>query len=267
MNNYKSAIINNKVYSFLQNNKIDVSSSISGIKSDIENDIISKGLLFRIGRIDDIETLSAFQREIFHPHTATLESEYELYRIMKFGYALLIENTDKKIVGCYTTVHYQGSNNKTGYGIRVSISPGIAGHNFAAKLARYATILAYENGCVNFSALMSPENFRSASNVLNHIGYYCTRFHKSLPSFGARFEITLPLSPKILGNMEVDTEKIVSFIKAHTINKDFLLLEPTDIDRMSYTYSSTDFRIIAFLRKGIVDCKDYFFAIKLLNRA
>ena len=222
---------------------------IATLKSDIEKSISAKELLFRFANLDDIEKLSNFQKEIFHPHTATLESQYELFRIIKFGYALLIESLDNELLGFYTTIHY-GTTEKVGYGVRVGVSPKIAGHNFAAELAKYATILAYENKCKNFTALMSPTNFRSASNVLNHVGYYCEKFHRNLPSFGTRFEITLPLTLETFYNTEIDFEKVVTFIKENRIGKDFLLFQPDEIDKMETTYAETDFKIIAFLKKA-----------------
>lgn len=264
MGYFKTTLVSDKSYNFLQDKKPVDENLASSIKTGIERDISSQGLIFRIADISDIEKIFAFQKEIFHPHTATLESEYELYRIIKFGYALLIENEENKILGCYTTIHYL-SKDKEGYGIRVGVSPEIAGYNFAAKLARYATVLAFENGCKNFNVLMSPTNFRSASNVLNHVGYYCINFHRHLPSFGTRFEISLPLTFETLSDTEVNIDKVVNFVRTQVINKDYLLLEPHEIDRMESTYLSTEFKIIAFLKKGAVDNNDYFFAIKPQN--
>jgi hypothetical protein len=264
MSDLKTTLIRNKPYSFLEEPKATDINLASKIKTSIEEDITSEGLLFRLAELTDVEKISAFQKEIFHPHTETLENEYELFRIIKFGYALLIENVDKNILGCYTTINYSGLKG-VAYGIRVGISREIAGHNFAVKLAKYATVLAFEAGSKSFEALMSPTNFRSASNVLNHIGYYCKEFHRNLPSFGTRFEISLPLDLKNLDHTKVSIGKVVHFIKTQAINKDYLLFEPSEIDRIEKIYSSTDFKIIAFLRKGTIDDKDYFFAIRPLN--
>lgn len=246
MDNFKSTIIENKRYSFFRDEKDYAHKSIATVKSEIENDITSRELYFRTGTLADIKKISAFQREMFYPHTETLESEYELYRILKFGYALIIESSAKELLGCYTTVHYETCNDKVGFGVRVSVSSSISGQNLAARLANYAVALALESGCNCFKALMNPCNLRSASNVLNHVGYYCTNFYEDLPSFGARFEISLPLSPETLNNREIDIEKIIHFIKKHTVNEHYLLIEPENIDRIKHTYSFTDFRIIAF---------------------
>lgn len=258
---FKTTIINDNPYNFCMTKDYVAEYSISFIKSEIEQSISTKNLLFRLANLTDIEKVSNFQREIFHPHTATLENQYELFRIIKFGYALLIENEYNELLGFYTTIHYSTAE-KDGYGIRVGVSSKIAGHNFAAQLAKYATILAYENGCKNFRALMCPTNLRSASNVLNHVGYYCETFHRNLPSFGTRFEITLPLNHQTLYNTEIDFEKVKDFIKEAKINYDFLLFKPDEIDKMETAYSETNFKIIAFLKQGVIDNNDYFFAIK-----
>ena len=239
-------------------------SMVSTIKSEIE-DIINKNCLnLRLGKLNDIERISNFQKELFNPHNVTLETDYELFRIIKFGYALLIENIDGEILGCYTTIHY-GTKEKVGYGIKLGVSPKISGHNYAAHLAKYATILAYENGCTYFRALMSPTNIRSAANVLNHVGYYCEEFHRNIPSFGTRFEITLPLNQNTFFNTEINFDKVKEFINDSTIDKDFVLFSPHEIDKIETAYLQTKFKIIAYLKKGLIDNNDYFFAIELTS--
>ena len=260
MLHYKTTTIGNETYNFLKAEASSCKDIPGRIKKEIETTICSKGLSFRLANLEDIERISTFQKNVFHPHTATLETEYELYRIIKYGYGLLIEDDEKNIKGCYTTIHYSGKE-KEGYGIRVGISPEIAGHNFAAKLAKYATVLAFENGCKNFNALMSPTNFRSASNVLNYVGYHCSKFHRNLPSFGTRFEISLPLSLETLNDSEIDMEKVLNFINTREANNDYFLLQPGELDRMENIYATTDFKIIAFLKNGVLDEKDYFFAV------
>lgn len=260
----KATNIDNICYDFCTTKKYGDDTIIATLKSDIEKSISTKGLQLRFANLNDIEKLSNFQKEIFYPHTATLESQYELFRIIKFGYALLLENPDNELLGFYTTIHY-GTIDKIGYGIRVGISSRLAGHNLAAQLAKYATILAYENKCKSFTALMSPKNFRSASNVLNHVGYYCEKFHRNLPSFGTRFEIKLPLSLETFYNTEIDFNKVIQFIKKNSPDRDYMLFQPTEIDKMEIAYTETDFKIIAFLKTGLIDNNDYFFAIKPID--
>lgn len=264
MSYFKATTINNIRYDFCTTKNYADDTLIATLKSDIEKSISTKSLQLRFANLQDIEKLSNFQKEVFHPHTATLESQYELFRIIKFGYALLIESPDYELLGFYTTIHY-GTTDKVGYGVRVGVSSKLAGHNLAAQLAKYATILAYENKCKNFTALMSPTNFRSASNVLNHVGYHCEKFHRNLPSFGTRFEILLPLTLETFYNTEIDINKVLQYIKQTKIGKDYLLFQPTEIDKMETAYTETDFKIIAFLKKGLVDDSEYFFAIKPVN--
>lgn len=264
MRHFKATNINNIRYDFCTTKNYTDDSIIATLKLDIEKSISTRGLVLRFANLNDIEKLSNLQKEIFHPHTATLESQYELFRIIKFGYALLIESPANELLGFYTTIHY-GTADKVGYGVRVGISSKLAGHNLAAQLAKYATILAFENKCKSFTALMSPTNFRSASNVLNHVGYYCEKFYRNLPSFGTRFEIILPLSLETFYNTEIDFSKVIQFIKKTSLDKDYMLFQPTEIDKMETVYAETDFKIIAFLKAGLIDNNDYFFAIKPIN--
>ena len=258
----KTTLINGKRYSFTISKNYTDEELISTQKTNIENLISDNGLKFRFADISDIDKISNFQKEIFYPHTATLETDYELFRIIQFGYALLIENPENELLACYTTTHY-GTTHKDGYGIRVGVSPKINGQNYGAHLAKYATILAYENGCKNFRALCRPSNFGSASNVLNYVGYYGEKFHKNLPSFGARFEITLPLNSTAFKNRQIDITKVLQFMGEAKINQDYLLISPDEIDRMETVYEKSDFKIIAFLKEGLIDKNNYFFAVKL----
>lgn len=266
MNSLKSTIIGKTPISFLRPLKFEALSSINELKESIENSINSTGFRFRKATINDIENISAFQRKTFYPHAATLETDYELFRIIEFGFALLIETIDNEIVGCYTTMQYNYGSLKIGYGIRVSVSETISGGKIAVKLARYAMLLAFENDCVYFHALMSPSNFKSASNVLNHLGYTCTRYFENLPSFGSRFEIRLWLSLETLNNSEIDIDKIISFTKLNVSGTDYLLINAVEIDEILHTYKFTDFMIIAFLKKGLIDDNNYFFAIRINNQ-
>jgi hypothetical protein len=239
-------------------------NAIADLKGSILNTFKSNNLNFRYATIDDVEQVFDFQKRIFHPHTETLESKYELYRIIKFGFILLIENFSGEILGAYSTIHYNGEK-KIAYGIRVGVAIELAGNNYAALLAKYATILGFENGCEEFHALMSPGNFKSASNVLNHVGYYCSKFHVDLPAFGSRFEIVLPLTAENLTNSAICIDKVTSYIKEQQKGKDYLLIQSEDLNLMDSVYRETDFKIIGFIRQGIIDENNYFFAARLYN--
>lgn len=257
----KSTCIQGIRHDFCLKVEPNVPNFVAWAKKDIEKAFEVLSLKFRFATLSDIVKISDFQKKVFSPHTATLETAYELFRIIKFGYALLLESAEETIVGCYTTVHY-GDKERNAYGIRVGVSPLFAGHNVAVYLAKYATLLAFESGATVFRALMSPTNLRSASNVLNHIGYHCETYHRDLPAFGTRFEIALPLNLDSLRATEIDFDKVKSFVKEQEMGNDFLLLRPTDIQAMESVYKEGHFKIIAFLKKEALVDNDYFFAIK-----
>jgi hypothetical protein len=76
----------------------------------------------------------------------------------------------------------------------------------------------------------------------------------------------LPLSPETFCNTEIDLSKVVGFINETSPGKDYLLLQPTEIDKMEAVYKENEFKIIAFLKAGLIDKNDYFFAIKPIDR-
>jgi hypothetical protein len=213
---------------------------------NMDQRVASMGLRFCMAGYEDIEALDRFQRDCFPPETPTLETLYELYRIVMYGHALLGVTAEGEIAAAYTEITYNDPD-KTSWGVRVGVKPAYNGRNLGAMMATYTALVAMEKGAYIRRAFMSPENFGSVFNVLNHVGYLCDAFYRALPGFGIRFRIALPLTPAGLRNNRVDPARAAHFVATHEEGRDYLLLDPRDTDRLEYCYAHTGFRVAACL--------------------
>ncbi|HEX3475004.1 MAG TPA: hypothetical protein VHT91_08180 [Kofleriaceae bacterium] len=68
-------------------------------KRSIEQRVSALGLHLRLATQQDIEAIREFQARRF-PEGTLLEDPYVLFRIIRFGYAPLVESPDGRIVAC-----------------------------------------------------------------------------------------------------------------------------------------------------------------------
>jgi hypothetical protein len=260
----KQTILNNKVFEFCikQNFEMIDVIQIKSIKESVKESIESQGLILRLGEEKDVDSINSFQRKMF-PEVSTIEDQYTFYRIIKLGYALLIEDELGKIVGVHTSFHYDSSE-KVGFCVRSSIDKTRNGDKLGVYLTKYSSIIAYENECKNYHAIIDPKNIASISNSLNYSGYHVQDFKSNLVSVGLpRFEMTIPLEIESLVNTKIDFEKIKIFMEIGTLGLDYLIFYPDEIDRIENNYLNTDYKIIAFVKKDLINERSFYFAIKL----
>jgi hypothetical protein len=128
----------------------------------------------------------------------------------------------------------------------------MAGHNLGAELVNYSCLMGMERGSHIRRGLLSPTNFGSASNFLNHVGYLCESFNPDLPGFGPRFTVALPLTPGGVRNNRIDLHKVGVFINTREPEKDYLIVDCKNLEKITWMYDQTPFRSVAFL---IADAK------------
>ena len=233
---------------------------ITSYKKEINSKFQKLGLYLRKPQIEDIRIIEEFFKRIFPPDTITLEGPYVLYRIIMFGLSALLFNKNGNLVGC-NICHVYNDSQKTLYGIRVGVDKTVAKHNIAALLITYTSLMGMERGAKIRRALLSPTNYASASNLLNHVGYICETFYPDLPGFGPRFGMVLPLTPGGLKNNRIDYEKIKKFVNKGSNGQDYVIIECENIESIFKIYNNTSFRVVAFLKAGIVSKENYLLAL------
>src|SRR5690349_9025342 len=77
----------------------DVAQYVAGEKRAIERRVAELGYRLRLATVADIDAVQAFQRSRFAEGTL-LEDAYVLYRIIRFGCVVLIEDAKRRIVAC-----------------------------------------------------------------------------------------------------------------------------------------------------------------------
>jgi len=122
-------------------------------------------------------------------------------------------------------------------------------------LVNYTCLMGMERGSHIRRGLLNPTNFGSASNFLNYVGYLCESFNPDLPGFGPRFTVALPLTPGGVRNNRIDLDKVKVFVNTHEPEKDYLIADCTDLDKITWMYDRTPFKVVAFL-KGDANSKE-----------
>jgi hypothetical protein len=229
-----------ELFAFIRSGKREIEARVSGY-----------GLRLRLARPEDMDGILDLHRRCFPPGTTSLETPYVLHRILSYGYAPVIEDDRGVILGANVCMGYDDPD-RTAYGVRITVDRTVAGHNLGAELVTYSCLIGMERGSRLRRGLLAPTNYGSASNFLNHVGYVCESFHPDLPGFGSRFIVALPLTPGGVLNNRIDPEKLEAFVREHEAERDYLLLDPVDLEGIRRCYGETPFRIAAFCRKGRV---------------
>ena len=229
-------------------------------KKSIEQRVLRLGLQLRLATQQDIEAIREFQMRRFSKETL-LEDAYVLFRIIRFGYAILVESPDGRIVACNLCQDYNDPD-RTLWGIRNSVDPSVAGANLAAELASYSNLIGMERGSQFRRAFFSPSNYASAANLLNHVGFVAEGLDLSVPGHhGPRFVLVMPLTPAGVKNNRIDLEKIGAFMDTHRAGHDFATVAASNLDQLVETYAKTPFKVIAFLKVGRDLAEHAFFAL------
>jgi hypothetical protein len=238
----------------------DLPLFVDSKKREIEDRVSALGLHLRLANPHDMDGIMDLHRRCFPPATQSLETPYVLHRILNYGYTPVIESPDGIIVGANICVGYDDPD-RTAYGVRITVDTCVSGHNLGAELVNYSCLTGMARGSHMRRGLLSPTNYGSASNFLNYVGYLCESFHPELPGFGPRFIVALPLTPGGIMNNRIDHEKLKAFVLAHEEGRDYLLLDPLDLEGIERSYRESSFRIAAFCKKGTIVEDNRFFAL------
>jgi hypothetical protein len=229
-------------------------------KKAIEQRISALGLNLRLARRHDIPAIQDFQAQRFAKGTL-LEDGYVLYRIIRFSYALVIENADGRIVGCNLCQAFDDPD-RTLWGVRNSADSSVAGANLAAEMANYSSLIGMLRGSRFRRGFFAPGNFGSAANSLNHVGFIAEALDLDVPGHqGPRFVLVVPLTPAGLRNNRVDVEKVLSFMSTHRAGGDYRMVAASDQQGLADMYASSPFRVVAFLKAGQGVAENTFFAL------
>jgi hypothetical protein len=229
-------------------------------KERIGQRVSALGLHLRLATERDIEAIRRFQARRF-PCGTLLEDPYVLFRIIRFGYAPLIESPDGQIVACNLCQGHDDPD-RTLWGIRNAVDPSVSGANLAAELANYSSLIGMERGSRVRRACVSPSNHASVANTLNHVGFVAEALDRNVPGLdGPRFILAMPLTPAGMRNNRIDLDKLSSFIDTHEAGKDYAILPASDLERVTEMYERTSFRVVAFLKAGRNTAQHAFFAV------
>ena len=113
-------------------------------KRAIEQRISALDLNLRLARRRDIPAIQEFQAQRFAKGTL-LEDGYVLYRTIRFGCAVVVENADGRIVGCNLCQSFDDAD-RTLWGVRNSADASVSGANLAAEQANYTNLIGMLRG-------------------------------------------------------------------------------------------------------------------------
>ncbi|MFH1134775.1 MAG: hypothetical protein V1816_01680 [Pseudomonadota bacterium] len=218
------------------------------------------GLRLRRAVSGDMDLITDLLGRCFLPDTPSLENQYSLHLILTYGYAAVLESPGGRLEGCNICAGYDDPD-RTAFGIRVAVDQAAGGRNLGALLVSYTSLEGMKRGARLRRGLLSPTNFGSGANFLNHVGYLGESYHPCLPSFGPRFVVVLPLTPAGIGNNRIDQEKMLEFIDQGEPEKDYRLIDCENLDLISDTYNNTDFRVAAFVKKGMLSDRNQLLAL------
>jgi hypothetical protein len=229
-------------------------------KKAIEQRVAALGLKLRLANEQDIETIQEFQASRF-PKETLLEDAYVLFRIVRFGYAPLIESADGRTVACNLCEGYDDPG-RTLWGIRNSVDPSVSGANLAAVLANYSNLIGMQRGSRFRRAFVSPNNHASAVNLLNHVGFIAESLSLSVPGHhGPRFVLVMPLTPAGMRNNRIDPEKLRLFMDTNRAGRDYATVPVSKVEQLADMYAGTPFRVVAFLKAREDRSEHAFFAV------
>jgi len=251
--------VNEKSQYFPDNEKF-----IKEYKKNIADHFRNSGLNIRLGTSIDVGALNNFIRDnyqIFGKDVVNDVSPYDIYRFAKFGNAIILEDDKSKLAGCIFEIGYD-TPDRTSYTIRLAINSEIKGKNLGFSLLEYSCLLAMERGSLVKRGLMETDNIASCNILVNKMGWICDGFETYLHcGIDHGFTISLPLTAKGITTNRIDNNKLLNYIKHHKVEKDFLLIDVDDIEKLNRTYKKNEFWVVAVVKKGQISNNDQFFAL------
>lgn len=222
--------------------------------------IQAKGKNVRIAVPDDLDDVVNFLRT---PRTRDAISDvnpYEIYRFIEYGHIIVLETPDKEIIGTSFDVAYN-TPRQTSYTKRIVISEEHQGKLYAEQISLYCALCTMKRGAKERRGLVKYDNMAAHYTHINRSGAVYDDFIYNSKTLGAHFSIMMPLDSESLTFNTIDHRKITSFCRTHKEGVDFVVLNCNDFDKIVSLYTTTEFKIAAFVMKGIFDKQHHFLAL------
>lgn len=227
--------------------------------SIIEQAIVGKNLIFRRATIADIEELFTFIKTRYPLDIAEEISTYDIYRFITFGHGLVVQTQQGTIVACLFEAGYD-TPDRTSYTLRLAVDPVLSGLNIGQGLIEYSCLLAMKRGSKVKRGLLDLENFPSAHILINKVGWIAEAFYPDLAPLGTCFTICLPLHKRGFLQNRVNISALPQYVSQKKEDKDFIIAPAHNIEYIDQAYKQ-HFRVIAYIKKGIVNDHDNFFLV------
>jgi len=235
---------------------------ITAYKRKIQTEINSFGLRLRMAEITDIDPVHDFIITCFSRDPEAV-SKYDLYRFIKYGHGLIIEDEHQLILGCLFEIGYRKNQKKISYSVRLGIDESMKGKGLGRLLTVYSCLLAMENGSQIKTGLIHANNFQSLHLHVNQAGWLIDTFYHTLGLLGLCFEFSLPLTPEALLGNRIDLDKVQTYIAEHQEEIDYLLIKGNDIETIKSVYKNYQFKIAAIIMPKQKDDNPLFFAMPI----
>lgn len=228
----------------------EVARFIAFRKRQIDHELGRLGLRIRAAVLEDTPALWNLYLERLRPTPARRINGFELYRIVRFGGALVLETRQGgEIVGLELASEYGGGGDRTVSSAGVAVHPALAGHNLGALLLTSSSLCGMQSGATTRRGIVHPRNYASLANAINHFGSFCDGFHREFLDWGEpRFTLCCPLTPGGLANNRIDPRKLAAFLAEARPGVDYEIVSCDDVDGIDHLYRDTGFRVAALLK-------------------
>jgi hypothetical protein len=229
-------------------------------KKKIQDEIEGYNLRLRLAELTDIDPVYNFIINRFHREYLEDVSRYDLFRFIKYGHGLILENANHEIMGCLFEIGYEKIL-KISYSIRLGIHESLKSKGLGRLLTVYSCLLAMENGSQIKTGLISYNNLVSLHIHVNQAGWLIDTFYHELSSLGTSFEFSLPLTPEALLLNRIDLDKVQTYIDEHHEGTDYRLIQINDIEAIKTIYKNRTFKIAAIIMPNQKEGNALFFAL------
>jgi GNAT superfamily N-acetyltransferase len=187
-------------------------------------------LSIRKARIDDIDRIDKFRIEIFGEQLAQQVSAFELYRILRHGYSVVVENSGE-IVGLELGFGYNSPEDPSDYALMICTAPHLRGRGIGVQMHHYANLHAMQYGGRVRRLITRPNNHSILSYMLNKVGHASETFFPDLFHGGKpRLMLAVSLSKESYGRNTIDQNKLNAFINESRKGQDYQLIAEGDHD-------------------------------------
>jgi hypothetical protein len=239
----------------------EVRNYAKNTQNEIEEVIANIGLTLRRAELKDYHSIRALLSERFNAPTSSQISFYDSYRSIRHGYTVVLEDANGEIVGYDYSLGYD-DDDKTSFGLNIAISPKWAGYKLQTLVSTYTSLIGMERGSRIRRGIVHPSNYTSLHNLLNNTGFLCEQFYPYLPGFeSSRFILSFELTPTGIMNNRIDLDKAIQFVHSKKEGSDYRLVECDNENAIADLYKATSFRVVAFLKEGLVSEKNVLLSV------